>query len=1603
MRNVKANTLLFIAIINCFFFSTQSNAAPGDIIETIEINNIAANAGDINQPPITPHGITFYDGYMWAMDFGTDRIYRIYTTDTVDTFGNPVSAGDSDFNIPVSEITTPQLPNGDNMPVCGAYPGDQYCGGGGLVNINGFLWNASPITDNILKIDPTDGGTITSEHLFTNHSFPSPSSLTHDGTHFWVIDWQSNTISKVLAETGEVLAEYDGPDNSSDPRPTGITWDGLDLWLSYEAEEKIYRVRPTNTPPLLDVLDFFDAPGAIEGGSRPKDLTWDGEFLWHSDAGTGKVYKLETDIMPFGITGCIQKNGIGIGGGVLLSQPTSADQSKNTDSDGCFSFPQFIPGASIVVELNESGVNGKPFIQLNETNTNSKYASTAAILIQNQTPYNESNFDFTATDPEEGNLHSSVTATPNVIDNPGLIDISVVNDTGYIIQYNAIDSDGNDADPVYRTIYVLPPDITPPELNLNGSSSILIEQDLNNANLYIEAGAQAIDNRDGDITDNIVITGSVNSSIAATYTITYTVSDAAGNTSTADRTIEVKDTTAPEITIIGNNPLEIEKGDTYNEAGASVVDNIEGTITLSASHITGSVDTNTVGTYTINYSYSDNGGNTATTNRTVNVIDTGAPIITLRGSATINHELNTPYTDAGASAEDDTGETISANVPFTGSVNTTSIGTYTLTFNISDASGNAAPSVTRQVTVDDTGAPSITLNGNQTINLQKGDTYSELGATATDSVDNDATLTANITISGTVDTNTNGTYTLDYNVSDTAGNAATPVIRTVNVSDTGSPVITLIGNNIMTIEQGSSFIDPGATATDAVDNDATLTTNISVSGSVNTGVLDNYTLSYNVSDSSGNSAATVIRTVQVVAAADTTPPVITLSGSNVISIQQNTTFTDPGASATDNIDNNASLTANILVSGIVNTGIVGSYTLSYNVSDAAGNAATTVTRTVNVTIAPDTTPPTITLFGSNNLNVAQNATFTDPGAQATDNIDNNTTLTSSILVSGSVNTSVLGSYTLSYNVSDTAGNAATTVTRTINVIATADTTPPVITLLGSNNITIQQNTSFTDPGAQATDNIDNTTTITANIVVNGSVNTASVGNYSLSYDVFDAAGNAAPTVSRTVQVIAAADTTPPTITLLGDNPLELTVGDTYNEPGYSANDDVDGNITGSVVVNSSAVNTNIIGSYSITYTVSDNASNSVTVTRTVNISAAPDTTPPTIMLLGDNPLEIIVDGNYNEPGYSATDNVDGTITGNVTVNTSSVNTNAIGSYSVTYNVSDTAGNAAATMNRTVNVTAAPDTTPPVITLLGDNPLEITVGGNYNEQGATATDNVDVIASGSITINSSAVNTNAIGSYSVSYNVSDTANNNATTVMRTVNVIAIPDTTPPTLSLLGDNPQEIVLGGTYIEQGANASDNVDVINSGSIVINSSAINTGIIGSYTVTYDVSDTAGNNATTKTRTVNVVSATTTYSASPALAVGAASISTTLNIADNKQIADLNVFIDMPHAYPGDVSIILTSPSGTAVTILDGPGIPASQYGCSNDDFLVTLDDEGTGNAEDTCTSPPALSGTLIPNNALSAFDGESSQGTWTLRLDDSYTGSDTGTLNNWSLIITQ
>lgn len=117
---------------------------------------------------------------------------------------------------------------------------------------------------------------------------------------------------------------------------------------------------------------------------------------------------------------------------------------------------------------------------------------------------------------------------------------------------------------------------------------------------------------------------------------------------------------------------------------------------------------------------------------------------------------------------------------------------------------------------------------------------------------------------------------------------------------------------------------------------------------------------------------------------------------------------------------------------------VGPHTITLTVTSSGGGSDDD---TVQINIV-DTVPPTILLNGANPMTVECHTGFSDPGATASDGCAGD--LTGSIMVTGSVNPNVVGSYVLTYSVSD--GTNSASVMRTVNVV---DTTAPVITLNGS--------------------------------------------------------------------------------------------------------------------------------------------------------------------------------------------------------------------------------------------------------------------------------------------------------------------------------------------------------------------------------------------------------------------------------------------------------------------------------------------------------------------------------------------------------------------------
>ena len=204
-----------------------------------------------------------------------------------------------------------------------------------------------------------------------------------------------------------------------------------------------------------------------------------------------------------------------------------------------------------------------------------------------------------------------------------------------------------------------------------------------------------------------------------------------------------------------------------------------------------------------------------------------------------------------------------------GEVNPDLPGAYTITYNKTDAAGNVAIPVTRVVTVVDTKVPLISLNGDDFITLEAGEEYTDENAAWSDIVDGSGVVVAE----GEVDITSLGTYVLNYNYTDQAGNVADKVIRTINVVDTTAPVISLNGSSIISHEAGSEYLDEYAIWTDLINGTGVVTA--SGQHQVNVHVLGEYKLFYNITDSNGNIAEEVSRTVQVV---DTTAPLILLVG-----------------------------------------------------------------------------------------------------------------------------------------------------------------------------------------------------------------------------------------------------------------------------------------------------------------------------------------------------------------------------------------------------------------------------------------------------------------------------------------------------------------------------------------------------------------------------------------------------------------------------------------------------------------------------------------------------------------------------------------------------
>ncbi|MGL5243706.1 MAG: immunoglobulin-like domain-containing protein, partial [Sarcina sp.] len=294
-------------------------------------------------------------------------------------------------------------------------------------------------------------------------------------------------------------------------------------------------------------------------------------------------------------------------------------------------------------------------------------------------------------------------------------------------------------------------------------------------------GVTAFDERDGDITNKLIISGNVDISNPGLYTVDYSVTNSWGKETVIKRRISVKENKKPIITGLDN--LVIRIGEDFNPFNnVKAIDEEDGDLT-SKIQVSGDVNTNVTSRYNLVYSVIDSAGNTSVATRTVRVIPNKRPAIIGADNTTIKmNEYFNPL--KGVTATDWQNKDITDKIKVTGEVIEEVSGKYNLVYSVEDEEKNYIIA-TRTVNVRSNDKPYI--KGIDNLIISTGDNFDpRVGVIATDKEDLD--LTSKIEISGVVNNHAPGIYNIIYSVEDNDGNK-TSVSRNVTVRSKNKPVI----------------------------------------------------------------------------------------------------------------------------------------------------------------------------------------------------------------------------------------------------------------------------------------------------------------------------------------------------------------------------------------------------------------------------------------------------------------------------------------------------------------------------------------------------------------------------------------------------------------------------------------------------------------------------------------------------------------------------------------------------------------------------------------------------------------------------------------------
>ncbi|MDP2938535.1 MAG: S8 family serine peptidase [Candidatus Omnitrophota bacterium] len=637
----------------------------------------------------------------------------------------------------------------------------------------------------------------------------------------------------------------------------------------------------------------------------------------------------------------------------------------------------------------------------------------------------------TALDNIDGNITANI-----VVVNP--VNTSAVGT--YTVTYNVFDNAGNPAQEITRTVNILPaPDTTPPVITAPADQTFEATGPETTPTL-VEATAI-------DIVDpSPVITYAPHGFSVGTTIVTWTATDASENSSTTTSNVTIQDTTPPAIASHDDVTVEADSsmGAVVNYDLPTATDLVDGSVAVVCAPYSGTVFP--LGDTLITCTSTDTHSNPATSNFTVHVVDTTAPIITL--PVDINQEANgiLSTVDLGTATTTDT--TDPNPVIINDAPATFPLGTTIVTWTATDASGNHA-SATQNVVIVDTILPVVNVNtpASPTKNPSITFTITDETLITIECKVNDGEFAS--CVSPFEPTFDGGTYTVTVRATDAAGNIGSDVTDSFIV-DINSPTINITGPAAISQNTDPSFTfdspDGGANFECKLDSsEFTSCTSPVLYEGVSEG---SHEFVVRATDEAGNIGMKSYNFI-----VDLTPPTIAIHD-DILSVAATdssgavVTYTAPDA--TDAVDGTFSATCSPAPGS---TFALGTTLVTCNASDVAGNAATPTS--FNVTVE-DKTPPVITLTGNATINLAIGQTYTELGATATDNVDGD--VASHIIITGSVDTATAGTYYIDYNVSDAAGNNAEQKTRTV-IVSALQIASEQKTDASTNSVTIQWTTS----------------------------------------------------------------------------------------------------------------------------------------------------------------------------------------------------------------------------------------------------------------------------------------------------------------------------------------------------------------------------------------------------------------------------------------------------------------------------------------------------------------------------------------------------------------